>query len=310
MRLIAYVLVLVLLTVAPARWPSGAVRRMAATGTVAPYAATTARAPGAVRVLAHLPADPLPPGVPRPANALPVAAPRIADALSAGETRSEGARTFGPARSIEPVGGSPAGPDLAEEAVPDRVEQAVPVGMARARGNAQRVGTEGAVAPVGSVGSVAPDMMGPRGDASGWRWPLAMPTRPIRRFDPPPQRWLAGHRGVDLAVRPGEKVMAAGPGVVGLAERVAGRGVVTISHSDGLRTTYLPVRALVRPGDVVAAGQVIGIVEEDAVAHCTTVCLHWGLLRGRLYLDPLLLFGRGQVRLLPRWRVSEARRPS
>ncbi|GAB3888995.1 peptidoglycan DD-metalloendopeptidase family protein [Microbispora bryophytorum subsp. camponoti] len=178
------------------------------------------------------------------------------------------------------------------------------MGMARARGNAQRVG------PVGSAGSVAPDVMGPHGDASGWRWPLAMPARPIRPFDPPPQRWLAGHRGVDLAVRPGEKVMAAGPGVVGAAERVAGQGVVTISHSDGLRTTYLPVRALVRPGDVVAAGQVIGIVEEDAVAHCTTVCLHWGLLRGRLYLDPLLLFGRGQVRLLPRWRVGEAHRPS
>ncbi|GGO31728.1 hypothetical protein GCM10011574_69910 [Microbispora bryophytorum] len=241
---------------------------------------------------------------------------RIADALSAGETQSEGAGTFGPARSIEPIDGSPAGPDRAEEAVPDRVEQAVPVGMARARGNAQRVGPDGSIAPVapvapdGSDGSVAPDVMGPRGDASGWRWPLAMPARPIRGFDPPLQRWLAGHRGVDLAVRPGERVMAAGPGVVGLAERVAGRGVVTISHSDGLRTTYLPVRALVRPGDVVAAGQVIGIVEEDAVAHCTTVCLHWGLLRGRLYLDPLLLFGRGQVRLLPRWRVGEARRPS
>ncbi|MEU6430870.1 M23 family metallopeptidase [Microbispora sp. NPDC046973] len=130
----------------------------------------------------------------------------------------------------------------------------------------------------------------------------------MRRFDPPPQRWLAGHRGVDLAAGPGEKVMAAGPGIVGLAERVAGRGVVTISHPGGLRTTYLPVRALVRPGDVVAAGQVIGVVEEEAVAHCAASCLHWGLLRGRLYLDPLLLFGRGQVRLLPRWTAGAARR--
>ncbi|MEU7942836.1 M23 family metallopeptidase [Microbispora bryophytorum] len=313
MRLVAYVLVLVLVTMALARWPSGAVRLVAATGTVAPYAATSTRASGAVRVWAHRPADPSPSDASRPANALPVVAPRIADALSAGETQSEGAGTFGPARSIEPIDGSPAGLDLAEEAVPYRVEQAVPVGMARARGNAQRVGPDGSVAPVAPVvpvGSDGSDVMGPRGDASGWRWPLAMPARPIRGFDPPPQRWLAGHRGVDLAVRPGERVMATGPGVVGLAERVAGRGVVTISHSDGLRTTYLPVRALVRPGDVVAAGQVIGIVEEDAVAHCTTVCLHWGLLRGRLYLDPLLLFGRGQVRLLPRWRVGEARRPS
>ncbi|TQS17447.1 M23 family metallopeptidase [Microbispora hainanensis] len=156
------------------------------------------------------------------------------------------------------------------------------------------------------VGTVAPGLFlmrptGPPGEASGWRWPLSGSARPTRRFDPPPQRWLAGHRGVDVAARPGEKVVAAGPGIVGLAERVAGRGVVTISHSGGLRTTYLPVRALVRPGEVVAAGQVIGVVEEDAAAHCTAPCLHWGLLRGRLYLDPLLLFGRGQVRLLPRW---------
>ncbi|MGW5266726.1 murein hydrolase activator EnvC family protein [Microbispora sp. NPDC004025] len=142
---------------------------------------------------------------------------------------------------------------------------------------------------------------------SRWRWPLSGPARPIRRFDPPAQRWLAGHRGVDLAARPGERVVAAGAGTVGLAERVAGRGVVTVIHPGGLRTTYLPVRALVRPGEVVAAGQVIGAVEEDGAAHCAASCLHWGLLRGRLYLDPLLLFGRGQVRLLPRWPVSGAR---
>ncbi|MFI9576941.1 M23 family metallopeptidase [Microbispora rosea] len=160
------------------------------------------------------------------------------------------------------------------------------------------------------AGTAGPNPMGPPGEASGWRWPLSGPARPMRRFDPPPQRWLAGHRGVDLAARPGEKVVAAGPGTVGLAERVAGRGVVTIAHPDGLRTTYLPVRALVRPGDAVAAGQVIGVVEEVAAAHCTAPCLHWGLLRGRLYLDPLLLFGRGQVRLLPRWAAGEARRAS
>ncbi|MFF4652402.1 peptidoglycan DD-metalloendopeptidase family protein [Streptomyces sp. NPDC001380] len=33
--------------------------------------------------------------------------------------------------------------------------------------------------------------------------------------------------------------------------------------------------------------------------HCTVACLHWGLLRGRRYLDPLALLGLGTVRLLP-----------
>ncbi|MEV7808568.1 M23 family metallopeptidase [Microbispora sp. NPDC088329] len=156
--------------------------------------------------------------------------------------------------------------------------------------------------PVEPVASRSPAS---RGESSGgWRWPLSGPARPIRPFDPPEQRWLAGHRGVDLSARPGEEVLAVGPGIVGLAKRVAGRGVVTISHSGGLRTTYLPVRALVRPGDVVAAGAVIGTVEEDTGPHCAVSCLHWGLLRGPVYLDPLLLFGRGQVRLLPRWPVG------
>jgi len=151
--------------------------------------------------------------------------------------------------------------------------------------------------------------VGRQGETPGWRWPLSGPTRLIRRFDPPAQRWLAGHRGVDLAAAPGRKVLAAGRGVVGLAERVAGRGVVTILHAGGLRTTYLPVHALVRPGEAVEAGQVIGIVEKGPGAHGGTFCLHWGLLRGRLYLDPLLLFGRGQIRLLPRWPVSGAGEP-
>jgi len=28
-------------------------------------------------------------------------------------------------------------------------------------------------------------------------------------------------------------------------------------------------------------------------------CLHWGLLQGDVYLDPLALLGLGRVRLLP-----------
>ena len=38
-------------------------------------------------------------------------------------------------------------------------------------------------------------------------WPVAL-ARVVRRFDPPPQPWLAGHRGVDLAAAP----VGGGPG--------------------------------------------------------------------------------------------------
>ncbi|MFI6508139.1 murein hydrolase activator EnvC family protein [Streptosporangium sp. NPDC050855] len=119
-----------------------------------------------------------------------------------------------------------------------------------------------------------------------------------RGFAPPPRPWLAGHRGVDLAASPGAEVYAAGEGTIGYAGRLAGRGVVTVLHRSGLRTTYLPVRPTVRRGQTVGVGDVIGVLE-DVPGHCAATCLHWGLLRGRAYLDPLLLLGHGQVRLLP-----------
>jgi hypothetical protein len=35
-------------------------------------------------------------------------------------------------------------------------------------------------------------------------------------------------------------------------------------------------------------------------SHCLPrACLHWGLVRGETYLDPLTLVGRGPVRLVP-----------
>ncbi len=136
------------------------------------------------------------------------------------------------------------------------------------------------------------------GDPPRWQWPLAGRPVLIRRFQPPPERWLAGHRGVDVGALPGETVRSAGPGVVGYAAPLAGRGVVTVIHPGGLRTTYMPVRASVQPGQAVEAGAPIGVAE-DLPGHCPTPCLHWGLLRGDAYLDPLLLLGLGQVRLLP-----------
>jgi murein DD-endopeptidase MepM/ murein hydrolase activator NlpD len=133
---------------------------------------------------------------------------------------------------------------------------------------------------------------------SRWTWPFPGHPRILRVFAPPPQPWLPGHRGVDLAASPGTPVRAAGPGTVAYAGPLAGRGVVTVLHAGGLRTTYLPVRASVRRGQALEPGEAIGTVE-DVPGHCPTGCLHWGLLRDRHYLDPLLLLGHGQVRLLP-----------
>jgi murein DD-endopeptidase MepM/ murein hydrolase activator NlpD len=133
-----------------------------------------------------------------------------------------------------------------------------------------------------------------------WRWPLGPPAPQVARgFSPPAVPWGPGHRGVDLAARPGQAVYAAGPGRIAYADDLAGRGVVTIDHG-ALRTTYLPVRPSVHAGRRVTSGTRIGVLQRGLL-HCPMTCLHWGLRRGALYLNPLNLVQR-QVRLLPLWQ--------
>lgn len=150
-----------------------------------------------------------------------------------------------------------------------------------------------AVALVGAAAPGADAEESPRGE-----WPLRPQPEVIERFDPPESTWGAGHRGVDLLGTPGQPVRAALPGTVRFTGMIAGRGVVTVDHGD-TRTTYEPVTASRSPGDVVAAGEVIGHLDL-AGSHCfPRACLHWGWLRGETYLDPLGLVGGGPVRLLP-----------
>ena len=92
---------------------------------------------------------------------------------------------------------------------------------------------------------------------------------------------------------------AAGAGTVVYAGVFAGRGVVSVAHSGGLRTTYEPVTATVAAGDTVPAGGPLGTLEPGHPGCPETACLHWGLRRGDVYLDPLALLGLGRVRLLP-----------
>lgn len=138
-------------------------------------------------------------------------------------------------------------------------------------------------------------------------WPLSGPPHVLRRFDPPPRPWLPGHRGVDLAGTAGVAVHAAGPGRVAFAGSVAGVGVVSIDHAGGLRTTYEPVAATVRVGQSLATGDVIGTLLPGHAGCPVAACLHWGLRRGEVYLDPLSLLGFGRVRLLSLDAASSAR---
>ncbi|HWG28003.1 M23 family metallopeptidase [Actinospica sp.] len=145
----------------------------------------------------------------------------------------------------------------------------------------------------------------PTKNDTAWSWPLGGPwvragPTILRPFEPPPHRWDAGHRGVDLAGHVGEPVRAAGPGVVLYAGKLVDRGVVVIGHGV-LRTSYEPVEATLPVGATVALGEQVGTLD---AGHCPAgPCLHWGLLTGHGhatgYYDPLLLLGCGQVRLEP-----------
>ncbi|MFG1910543.1 murein hydrolase activator EnvC family protein [Kribbella sp. NPDC048928] len=129
-------------------------------------------------------------------------------------------------------------------------------------------------------------------------WPLQPRPEVVHGFELPAKPWLPGHRGVDLAGRPGQPVLAATPGTITYAGPLAGRGVITITYG-ARRTTYEPVVPDVKVGAAVQTGTVIGRLSA-AGSHCVpSTCLHWGLLQAKQYLNPLSLLPKRPVRLLP-----------
>lgn len=148
---------------------------------------------------------------------------------------------------------------------------------------------------------------GPEGLPAGV---LPVPGGLVTPFRPPPEPWLPGHRGVDLAAEPGDPVHAAAAGIVTYAGLIAGRGVVVVDHG-ALRTTYEPVSAGVGVGQRVEVGEVLGVLQAGHAGCAPVSCLHWGLRRGEEYLDPLLLpvtsSGAG-IRLVAEAEVGAAER--
>ncbi|MFE6716884.1 murein hydrolase activator EnvC family protein [Streptomyces albidoflavus] len=157
-----------------------------------------------------------------------------------------------------------------------------------------------------------PDAPAPGAVPGARSWPVGSWPHVARGWEPPATDFGPGHRGVDLTAPVGTTVRAAATGRVSFAGPVAGRGVLTIELSGSgatpLRITYEPVRPLVAVGDEVVAGQPVAVLE--AGTHCPHSCLHWGLLHGKEYLDPLSLLPewmlrRGPSRLLPVSGVPE-----
>lgn len=141
----------------------------------------------------------------------------------------------------------------------------------------------------------------PPPEGAPWRWPVGEGSPPglAAPFDAPDERWGPGHRGIDLRTTTGADVAAVAAGTVTHRGRIAGRGTVSVTHADGIRSTYEPVDSDVTVGDRVTRGEVIGRVGPES-GHCAPrACLHVGAKRGPDYLDPLPLFGARRVILLP-----------
>lgn len=140
--------------------------------------------------------------------------------------------------------------------------------------------------------------------AAAWVDPSTGSRQPSsvgRPADIPQQNWKPGHRGVDLRLRVGDPVLAAGDGVVAFVGSVAGTPVVAVDHTGGIRTTYQPVRSGLKLGDDVLEGQEIGALDRAPAGFSGSHAgLHWGALIAKdTYIDPLTLLEPPRIRLKP-----------
>lgn len=121
-----------------------------------------------------------------------------------------------------------------------------------------------------------------------WSWPLSPAPPVLRFFQPPAQRWLPGHRGVDLPAEPGTAVLSPEAGTVVYAGWVVNRPVLTVDLGAGVLASFEPVQAAKAVGTKVAEGEVIGHVGAPAeTGHCPASCLHWGVRVHGNYVNPL-----------------------
>lgn len=115
-------------------------------------------------------------------------------------------------------------------------------------------------------------------------WPV--PGPPVADFAATSSPWGAGHRGVDLPVAAGQPVHPMADGRVTWSGTVAGDTWATVSHADGVMTSYGPLQAPLGAalGTAVTAADVIGRARGDA--HGTDGRLHVGARRQGRYVDP------------------------
>lgn len=123
-------------------------------------------------------------------------------------------------------------------------------------------------------------------------WPITKPRRTAGYGDRRVYRYddestdLSVHNGLDLALPEGTPVAACGMGRVVMAkERLVTGWSVVVEHLPGLYSLYFHLSGIaVRPGDLVARGQVVGTLGKTGLA--TGPHLHWEVQAGGVAVDP------------------------
>ncbi|MCI1901429.1 MAG: M23 family metallopeptidase [Bifidobacteriaceae bacterium] len=112
-------------------------------------------------------------------------------------------------------------------------------------------------------------------------------NRIAREFDPPAQKWLAGHRGIDIDAPAHSKVLAPVNGTVKFVGKVAGKSEVSFSafSDDTVIFSFEPAQTRLHVGDSLTKGEPLATVQGES-DHCADTCVHWGARRNGVYVDP------------------------
>lgn len=127
--------------------------------------------------------------------------------------------------------------------------------------------------------------------AGTWKSPVT-PLHIVKKFLIPEHFTASKHRGIDIAVSSVDAIYAPADGIISFHGPVAGRTVMTIDHLNGLLSTFDPIASVLRTGDLVRAGDVLGTVETaNAIPHCQDgpLCIHFGVRFNGKYVHPLHL---------------------
>lgn len=177
---------------------------------------------------------------------------------------------------------------------------AVPAGLpAEQAGDPDRFGR-----PVVIIAPAAAQAAEAAADSGDWVTPVPG-FEVVRAFDKPKQNWQSGHRGIDVAVLPGESIRAPRSGTVHFAGSVAGRPVLSLDVGRHI-VSFEPVETDLTAGDEVWAGHPVGTVADPS--HCDDGCVHvgvWASGKPKDYLNPAAFFSQDFSILLPEAQAPE-----